>query len=420
MQLEFLPQGERLPLRYTLRVDTPMRPAAAVSLDGETDGLTSELPPVWGRDDRTIYIGRYQRATAQLFAVDLSTGLWRAITPDTLSVSRYAVSDDGSVLIAVLENANQPQEVFQVDPATGSLTRLTRNIERLSPMRLGHVDQLSWRSSDGLFTVHGFLVKPPDYDPARRYPLIVNVHGGPGALVTNSFVGINFAPYKLPAQLLASAGYLVLLPNPRGDPSYGDEFAAAIHGDWGPGPFSDVNAGVDTLIALGMVDSNSVGISGASYGGYLSAYAITQSDRFAAASIDDGPTDLVSEYGQNYATHAALMKFMFDGPPWSRRRRYVSQSPITHVSRVRTPVIMRYGGRSNTDDDVRQSYMLAQGFEFYAGLRDTGVPVQFVLHPDQGHGIVDRELYKDWVKRNVAWFDYWMLQRGENPLSSGF
>jgi dipeptidyl aminopeptidase/acylaminoacyl peptidase len=415
--LEFLPDGETLPLRYTLRVEAPAQPTTALSLDGETDGLTSVLPPRWGGNDRTIYIARYQRGAARLFTVDLPTGQWRPITPDTLSVSRYSVSENGSVLIAVLENANQPQDVFQIDPATRDLTRLTRNVEHLPPMRLGHVDQTSWRSSDGRFTIHGFLVKPPNYDPERRYPLIVILHGGPGALFINSFVGVNFAPFKLPPQLLASAGYMVLLPNPRGDPSYGDEFAEAIHADWGPGPFSDVNAGIDTLIALGMVDSTAVGISGASYGGYLSAYAITQSDRFAAASIDDGPTDLVSEYGQNYATHSDLMKFTFDGPPWSQRRRYVSQSPITYVCSVRTPVLMRYGGRSNTDDDVRQSYMLAQGFEFYAGLRDAGVPVQFVLHPDQGHGIVDRGLYRDWVTRNIAWFDYWMLHRGGNPLA---
>jgi len=418
LRLQFLPEGETLPLRYTLRVADPMEPGALVSFDGESDGLTSELPPIWGGTDRTIYIAKHQRGTARLFAVDLPTGRWHPITPDTLSVSHYSISEDGSVLIAVLENANQPQELFRISPVTGDLTRLTHDSDRLSSMLLGHVDQISWRSSDHRFSIHGFLVKPPDYDPTRRYPLIVMVHGGPGVLFVNSFVGINFDPFKLPSQLLASAGYLVLLPNPRGDPSYGNEFSEAIHADWGPGPLSDVNAGIDTLVALGVVDSSAIGIAGGSYGGYLTAYAITQSDRFAAASIDDGMTDLVSEYGQNYATHSALMKFMFDGPPWTQRERYVSQSPITYVDRVRTPVIMRYGGKSSTNDEVRQSYMLAQGFEFYAGLRDAGVPVRFILHPDQGHGIADHGLYRDWVARNIAWFDYWMLHKGTNPLDS--
>jgi dipeptidyl aminopeptidase/acylaminoacyl peptidase len=240
------------------------------------------------------------------------------------------------------------------------------------------------------------------------------VHGGPGHLFTNDYARINFSPWHIPAQLLASAGYMVLMPNPRGDPSYGEQFQQALHADWGPGPFGDIDAGVDALIARGLVDSSRVGIAGASYGGYLTAFAITCTRRYKAASIDDGPVDLTSEYGQNYATRSAWAKATFDGTPWTRPDIYRFQSPITYISSVRTPVIMRYGGRSSTDDDIRQSYMLAQGFELYAGLRDAGVPVEFILHPDQGHGITDRELYRDWVRRNIVWFDRWILDAGRN------
>lgn len=262
--------------------------------------------------------------------------------------------------------------------------------------------------------VHGFLVTPPGYDSTRRYPLIVLVHGGPGHLFTNDYTRINFSPWHIPPQLLASAGYIVLLPNPRGDPSYGEEFQQALHADWGPGPFGDIDAGVDALIARGIVDSTRIGIAGASYGGYLTAFAITQTGRYKAASIDDAPVDLTSEYGQNYAIHSAWLKATFDGTPWTHPALYRSQSPITYISRVRTPVIMRYGGRGSTDDNIRQSYMLAQGFELYAGLRDAGVPVEFVLHPDQGHGITDRELYGDWVRRNIVWFNRWILNVRSN------
>ena len=419
LRVDVLPEG-KLPLaRYTLQVETPVELRASVSFDAETDGLVQILPPMWGGDDRTLYVARYRRATARLFAVDPTRGKWRPVTPDTLSISRYAVSQDGKVLLGVLENANQPQEIFRIDPVSGALTRLTHNAERVPAMRLGHVDQVAWHSRDGRFTVHGFLVEPPGYDSTRCYPLIVLVHGGPGGLFTNSFVGINFAPPShLPPQLLASAGYMVLLPNPRGDASYGEEFEVALHADWASGPFSDVDAGVDALIARGLVDSSRVGIAGASYGGYLAAYAITQTHRFAAASIDDAPTDLTSEYGQNYATRSTWAKVAFDGTPWTNPALYASQSPITYVSRVRTPVIMRYGGRSSTHDHVRQSYMLAQGFELYAGLRDTGVPVQFVLHPEEGHGIGDWELYRDWMTRNLRWFNYWLRHEGTNPVAS--
>ena len=418
LRFEYLPEG-RLPLsRYTLEVESAAESGDEIVFNSETDGLAYAFPPMWGKDDRTLYVARYERATPRLFVVDLTSGKWRALTPDTLAISRYAISRDGSLLLGVLENANQPQEVFRIDPVTGDLTRLTRNAALPASMRLGHVDQMAWLSRDQRFTIHGFLVTPPTYDSTRRYPLIVLLHGGPGHLFTNSFVGINFTPYQLPPQLLASAGYLVLLPNPRGDPSYGEEFQKALHADWASGPFGDIYAGVEALIARGLADSSRVGIAGASYGGYLAAYAITQTSRFAAASIDDAPVDLTSEYGQNYATRASWAKAAFDGTPWTKPESYVSQSPITYVSRVRTPVIMRYGGRSDTHDHIRQSYMLAQGFEFYAGLRDTGVPVEFVLHPDQGHGITDWGLYEDWVARNVAWFNYWILHRGSNPLAA--
>jgi dipeptidyl aminopeptidase/acylaminoacyl peptidase len=108
----------------------------------------------------------------------------------------------------------------------------------------------------------------------------------------------------------------------------------------------------------------------------------------------------------------------FGGTPWTKPEVYAAQSPITFVARVRTPVLMRYGGKSATDDDVRQAYMLSQGFELYAGLRDAGVPVQFILHPDQGHGIADWDLYKDWVSRNLRWFNFWLRHEGANPTST--
>lgn len=322
-------------------------------------------------------------------------------------------------MLAVLESASQPQRLYSVDPATGTLTDLAIGDNASSHLKLGRVRPVDWTSSDERFRVHGYLIEPPDYDSSRRYPLIVVVHGGPGVLFTNSFVGLNFWQQGyVPPQWLALAGYLVLLPNPRGDGSYGDAFETAILNDWGPGPFGDVDAGVSALIAAGRVDSTAVGILGVSYGGYLAAFAITQTHRFAAASINDGPTDLSTDYGVNYAYHALSFRFFFGGTPWTMPDVYAAQSPITFVDRVRTPVLMRYGGRSATGDDVRQPYMLAQGFEFYAGLRDAGVPVEFVLHPDQGHSIMDWQLYQDWVRRNLQWFDFWLRHEGTSPVNA--
>jgi dipeptidyl aminopeptidase/acylaminoacyl peptidase len=222
---------------------------------------------------------------------------------------------------------------------------------------------------------------------------------------------VRFDQTYLPAQLLAATGYLVLLPNPRGDSSYGPEFQAALNGDLASGPFQDVDRGVSALVARGLVDSTSMGIYGASYGAYLTAFTITQTHRYAAAAIDDGPINLFSLFGQGYGARIMYLRERLGGTPWSHPHAYTSQSPITFINRVRTPVLMRYGGRSASAADAIRYSFLAQGFELYAGLKDNKVPVEFVLHPDQGHGIVDSQLYRDWVDRTLAWFHRWMQPR---------
>jgi dipeptidyl aminopeptidase/acylaminoacyl peptidase len=381
------------------------------------DGLTPSFRPVWGVNDSTIFVARYEGGTARLYALSVSTGQWTAMTPDSLSVTLYAFSRDRSALVAVLENVNQPAELYRVSLTGGPLERLTSEARQLSNIQLGHVEQLEWSSDDGRFKIHGFLVKPPGYDPAVRYPLIVQVHGGPGAFYPNAFIDVNFAPQYIPPQLLAAAGYLVLLPNPRGDPSYGEDFHAALRFDMAVGPLGDIQAGVNSLTERGLVDSTRLGIAGVSYGGYLTTYAITHTASYKAASVNDAPIDLASEYAQNYATRALIQRWYLGGSPWGESQRYTEQSPITYIANARTPILMRYGGKSVTADGIRQSYMLAQGFELYAGLRDQNVPVQFVLHPYESHGIHDWLLYRDWVKRNLRWFDYWVRHQGDNPLT---
>lgn len=383
-------------------------------LSQEADGLDN-LPPIWSADERTLYIGRFERGSARLFAVDLTTGSWRAITPDTLSVSHYALSNDGKHLLVGLENANQPRELYLLNPAAGTLRLLTHEGETLSSLPLGRIDAIDWPSRDGRFTIHGFLVKPSSYDPSRPYPLIVIIHGGPSDFWTNSFMGLRFDPRFPPAQLLAASGYLVMLPNFRGDRSYGPEFQTALNGDLASGPFNDVDSGVSMLVARGLVDSASIGIYGASYGGYLAAYAITQTRRYVAAFIDDGPVNLNSLFGQQYALGTASLRERLGGTPWSRPEAYATQSPISFVNRARTPVLMRYGGRSASAADAIRHSLLAQGFEFYAGLKESNVPVEFVLHPDQGHGIADWGLYRDWVERTLAWFHRWISPRSTSP-----
>jgi dipeptidyl aminopeptidase/acylaminoacyl peptidase len=409
LELAYLTEARGVPF-FSMRLAEIRQPDSIVDLSPrrDMDGLDPLLPPVWA-DERTLYVGRYVNATARLYRIDLDSRQWRQVTPDTLSVAAYATASDGKVLLAVLENANHRQELYRVEPRTGALTRLTDETGSQPALDQGRVEQVQWLGLDGRFTVHGFLLKPPGYDPRRRYPLIVMIHGGPGSTYPNRFRDIHLAWGSMPPQLLAASGYLVLLPNPRGDWSYGVGYRDAILGDHGPGPLADVMGGVADLIHRGLADSSAVGVYGASYGAYLAAYAITQSHRFVAAVIDDGPMNLTSFYGQTYAINSPLLKRFMIGSPWRKASEYIAQSPITHVGQVRTPVLMRYGGRSVTGDNVRPSYMLAQGLEFYAGLKDHGVLVEFIIHPDQGHTVDDWELFEDYCRRILRWFDRWLV-----------
>jgi dipeptidyl aminopeptidase/acylaminoacyl peptidase len=391
---------------YALHAVARRAGTAQSVLSQHADGLL-DLAPLWSADERTLYIGRYQRASARLYTVDVSTRQWKLLTPDTLSVSHYVLANDGKHLIVAMENANQPRELFRLDPGSGRLTRLTHEGDSLARYPLGQVEAVSWPSADRRFTVHGFLLKPAGYALGRRYPLIVLVHGGPGAFHSNSFMGLRFNRAFAPAQLLSAAGYLVLLPNPRGDTSYGPEFQIALNGDLASGPFHDVDSGVSALLERGLVDSTAIALYGASYGAYLTAYAVSQTHRYAAAAIDDGPMNLSSIFGQSYGVEIMFLKRRLGGNLWARPEIYAAQSPTTFVDRVRTPVLMRYGGRSACGVNAIRLGFLAQGLEYYAGLKESNVPVEFVVHPDQGHGIADWELYRDWVGRTLTWFGRW-------------
>lgn len=397
---------------YSLRVMHRSAEVAKPVLSTEADGLWHPLGPIWSADERTLYIARYQRGSARLFAVDVKSGSWKAITADSMSVSHYVLANDGKHLVVAMESANQPRDIYSLDPASLAVTRLTHEGEALSRYPQGRVDNVEWPSADGRFMVHGFLVRPPGYVRGRRYPLIVMVHGGPGDFYTNSFMRVRFETRAAPPQMLAAAGYMVLLPNPRGDSSYGEQFQVALNGDLAAGPFHDVDSGVSALIARGLADSTSIGIYGVSYGGYLTAYAITQTRRYAAAALDDGPINLASLFGQSYALQPMYLRARLGGTPWTRPGAYASQSPITFVHQVRTPVLMRYGGRSASAADAIRFSFLAQGLEFYAGLKESNVPVEFVLHPDQGHGIADWQLFRDWNARTLSWFRRWMPPPG--------
>ncbi len=256
---------------------------------------------------------------------------------------------------------------------------------------------LSWKSDN--FHVQGWLMLPKDYDPQRKYPLIVEVHGGPAAAVTAHWGGGE----GLSAPAFSVLGYFVLEPNPRGSYGQGEEFTQANRKDFGYGDLRDILAGVDAVLAKYPVDPNRVGLTGWSYGGFMSMFAVTQTQRFKAAVAGAGISDWQSYYGENSIDQWMIPYFgasVYDDPAV-----YAKASAITFIKQVKTPTLAVVGDRDG-ECPAPQSY------EFWHALRDEHVPTQLVVYPNEGHGFTDPAHRRDVMYRAVEWFEKYLGSGG--------
>jgi dipeptidyl aminopeptidase/acylaminoacyl peptidase len=303
-------------------------------------------------------------------------------------------SADGSVSAAVRESFTSPPEV--VAGALGAWRPLTsRNARLQSPA--GGARSIRWKS-DGL-DVQGWLLAPPA-PPAsgEKAAMVVVVHGGPASAVRSA--------WSSQALLLASQGYYVLMPNPRGSFGQGEAFARANVKDLGHGDLRDILHGVDAAARSAPVDARRVGLMGHSYGGYMTMWAVTQTGRFKAAVASAGIANWQSYYGQNGIDQWMLPYFgksVYQDPAV-----YARSSPINFITRVKTPTLVLHGDR---DAEVP----LPQGQEFWHALKTLGVETQFVVYPDEGHRLRKPEHIRDRIERIVGWFDAHLQAKTVKP-----
>jgi dipeptidyl aminopeptidase/acylaminoacyl peptidase len=238
--------------------------------------------------------------------------------------------------------------------------------------------------------VQGWLLFPKPYDPAKHYPMIVVVHGGPAADTRSAWPRPG-----LPLQLLSSEGYFLFYPNPRGSYGQGEEFARANVKDFGHGDLRDILAGVDTVVKDYPVDDKRVGIAGWSYGGYMTMWTVTQTHRFRAAFAGAGIANWQSYYGENAIDQWMIPYFgasVYDDPAV-----YAKSSPINFIKNVTTPTLVAVGERDGECPPP-------QSYEFWHALKTLGVKTEFVLYPGEGHSFHDPEHSRDLFSRIVKWF----------------
>jgi dipeptidyl aminopeptidase/acylaminoacyl peptidase len=299
-----------------------------------------------------------------------------------------SATPDGAVAAVVRETITTPPDVW-VGPI-GHWVAVTHAAAVLMPW--GKAASVTWKS-DG-FDVQGWLIYPHDFDPSQRYPMIVDVHGGPAYAWAPNYG----SPYSVESALSA-AGYFVFLPNPRGSYGEGEAFARANVKDFGYGDLRDILAGVDRVIARFPVDSQRLGITGWSYGGFMTMWAVTQTRRFRAAVSGAGLSDWLSYTGENGISE--WMVPYFGATAYEDPAVYAKSSPIDFIAHAHTPMLIVVGER-DVECPAPQSY------EYWRGLEHEGVTAQLVVYPNEGHGFQDPNHTRDVVDRSIRWFDTYL------------
>lgn len=352
----------------------------------------------WGPDG--IYFSAFQKGAAHLFRVNpTSLAIDRITSPDPFFESDASFTPDHRTMAALGAMPNHFPEVFVSPVKDFSPRYLTDMAGQWKDFQLTTGEMIEWKSSDGT-TIQGVLVKPHDYDPSRKYPLLVVIHGGPTGMDTL----VSSADRYYPVERFAAKGALVLRPNYRGSAGYGEKFRALNVRNLGLGDYADVISGVDYLISKGMADKDRVGAMGWSEGGYISAFITTYSDRFRAVSVGAGISDWMTYY-VNTDIHPFTRQYL-KATPWDDPTIYQKTSPIFYVSKAKTPTLIQHG-----DQDKRVPP--PNSFELYQALKDRGVPVKMILYKGFGHPINKPKQQRAVMEHNYDWFAKYIW--GEEP-----
>ena len=297
-----------------------------------------------------------------------------------------SLAKDGKTMAFVRESYAAPPEVWA--GKVGEWKQLTRRNEGVT-REWGDAKSLEWKN--GGFEVQGWLLYPKDFDASKKYPLVVNVHGGPSWAAVSKWP----SPHGY-ASALAGAGYFVLSPNPRGSYGQGEAFTRANVKDFGSGDFADILAGVDEAMRVAPIDANRLGLTGWSYGGFMTMLGVTQTNRFKAAMAGAGIANWQSYYGENLIDQWMIPFFgksVYDDP-----EIYAKSSAINFIKKVKTPTLVIVGD-SDGECPAPQSY------EFWHGLKAMGVETQLVVYEHEGHLFAKPRHQRDVIERTLAWFD---------------
>ena len=347
-----------------------------------------------------IYFGSQQRTDTHLFRLSPETKrIERVSGPDHFAASQVSFTRDFSQAAFVGAGPNEYAEICVSGLAPFAPKRLTAMGEQLKSFRVASREVIEWKSTDGT-VIEGVLIKPAGYDPSKKYPLLVVIHGGPTGVDTP----LLRADRYYPIEMFAAKGAVILRPNYRGSAGYGEKFRSLNVRNLGVGDYWDVISGVDHLISKGIVDRDKVGAMGWSQGGYISAFITTFSDRFKAVSVGAGISDWMTYY-VNTDIYPFTRQYL-KATPWDDPEIYRKTSPISYIKTAKTPTLIQHG-------ELDKRVPIPNAYELYRGLEDRGVPVKMVVYKGFGHGIDKPKQQRAVLEHNYEWFSQWIW--GEKP-----
>ena len=358
----------------------------------------------WTPDNSSVIFLSAQHTAMHLFRAFLDGRPVEPLTRGDEVNLMPSVNRLGDVVVWMREDGAHLRDVYRMSMPGGTPTRITNANPDADEFQSFPKQLLSWKSADGR-PMDGLIVYPTGYRAGKPVPLLVNVHGGPAGVNSNTCTA---GSRLYPMALYAQKGWAILFPNPRGSDGYGGEFRAANLRDWGGKDYEDILTGVDAAIAQKIADPSHLAVCGWSYGGFMTATIVTKTGRFRAAAVGAGVTDLMSmavtcdipEFNHSY----------FASWPWEDAQFYVDHSAMMHAGNVKTPTLIVHGG---SDERVPTS----QGYEFYNALKRVGVPTELLILPRQPHGPRELKL----LRSNAQWTFDWIQKyagAGAPPLAN--
>ncbi len=371
-----------------------------VNLSRDLDHLMSNV--AWPGDGRYLYYVAYEGQNRPLFRLEAATGRLEQLTHHkAIDISAFSLSRDGRSIAFAASSPDRPDDLFfgPLDRPDQARRITGINDDLLAGALICPTEEIAWTADDGLKIV-GNIVYPAGYKPGTACKTITLIHGGPAGNFNNSFNG----NYYCPAQYYAGLGYLVYLPNVRGSIGWGSEFMRKDVRDWGGGDYRDLMAGLDLLVRKGLADPDRLVVWGGSYGGYMTNWVVTQTDRFKAAHSEVCISDLASMWALS-PIGRVLCRLYFGKTPLEDPEIYRRLSPLTYAAKVRTPLLM-----TQNEKDERVGPSPGQEMEFYRALEGNGVPVKLHVYPGEGHGTRKPVHQLDKIRKGTEWFDRFLKE----------